>query len=85
MDVALLRNTASKLGIREITQRKENIVFYLREAKMGRIMALTSKYKGRVLVNGTSESYVSVKLAPKQEPVDLMKEVLVTMERAEVE
>lgn len=85
VDVALLRNSASKLGIREITQRKENIVFYIRETPVGRIMALTSKYKGRVLVNGTSESYVSVKLAPKQAPIELMKEVLDTMEKAEIE
>ncbi len=85
VDVAMLRNLASKLGIREITQRKDNIVFYIRETQIGPIMALTSKYKGRILVNGSSESYVSVKLLPKQEPISLMKEVLSTMEKAEVE
>ena len=85
IDVAMLRNLASKLGIKEITQRKDNIVFYIRETQVGPIMALTSKYKGRILVNGSSESYVSVRLLPKQEPIALMKEVLSTMEKAEIE
>lgn len=85
INVALLRNSASRLGIKEIVQRKDNIVFYIRQTEIGPIMALTSKYKGRILVNGSSESYFSVKLLPKQEPIALMKEVLSTMESAEIE
>lgn len=85
INVALLRNSASRLGIKEIVQRKDNIVFYIRQTEVGPIMALTSKYKGRILVNGSSESYFSIKLLPKQEPIVLMKEVLATMESAEIE
>lgn len=85
IDVALLRNSASRLGIKEIVQRKDNIIFYIRQTEVSRIMALTSKYKGRILVNGSSESYFSVKLLPKQLPTALMKEILSTMESAMIE
>ncbi len=85
VNVALLRNTAARLGIKEITQKGQNIVFTIREADVGGIMALTAKFKGRVLVNGSAQSFVSVKLLPKEEPIMLMREVLDTMEKAEIE
>ena len=85
VNVALLRNTAARLGIKEITQKGQNIVFTIREAAVGGIMALTKKYKGRILVNGSQAAFISVKLLPKELPIDLMREVLDTMEKAEIE
>ena len=77
MDVALLRNSASRLGVKEITQRGQNILFYLNNnSSVNGIMNLTKKYKGRILVNGSDNGYISVKLAPKEQPVALMKEVV---------
>ncbi len=85
VNVALLRNTAARLGIKEITQKGQNIVFSIRDAAVGGIMALTKKYKGRILVNGTQAAFISVKLLPKEEPIVLMRDVLDTMEKAEIE
>ena len=77
VDVALLRNSASRLGVKEITQRGQNILFYLNNnSSVNGIMNLTKKYKGRILVNGSDNGYISVKLAPKEQPVALMKEVV---------
>lgn len=84
VNVALLRNMAARLGIKEITQKGQNIVFLIREANVGAMMALSSKFKGRILING-AESYISVKLLPKEQPINLMREVLETMDKAEVE
>ncbi len=85
VNVALLRNTAARLGIKEITQKGQNIVFSIRDAAVGGIMALTKKYKGRILVNGSAAAFISIKLLPKEEPINLMREVLDTMEKAEIE
>lgn len=85
VNVALLRNTAARLGIKEITQKGQNIVFSIRDAAVGGIMALTKKYKGRILVNGSAAAFISIKLLPKEEPIVLMREVLDTMEKAEIE
>lgn len=80
VDVALLRNSASKLGIKEISQKGQNILFYLNSnSSVNGIMNLTKKYKGRVLVNGSDKGYVSVKLAPNEMPIVLMKDVIRTM------
>ena len=80
VDVALLRNSASKLGIKEISQKGQNILFYLNSnSSVNGIMNLTKKYKGRVLVNGSDKGYVSVKLAPNEMPIVLIKDVIRTM------
>lgn len=80
INVALLRNSASRLGVKEITQKGSNILFYISEnASVNSIMNLTKKYKGRVLVNGSDKGYVSVKLLKGEQPVALMKEVVETM------
>lgn len=80
VDVALLRNSASRLGIREITQRGQNILFFINSgAEVNGIMNLTKKYKSRILVNGSENGYISIKLLPGEQPVALMKEVIRTM------
>ena len=78
--VALLRNRALSQGVKEITQRGENILFYLNEnSSVNAIMNLTKKYKGRILVNGAENGYISVKLAKGEQPLALMSEVIKTM------
>lgn len=80
IDVALLRNSASRLGVKEISQKGSNILFYLTEnASVNSIMNLTKKYKGRILVNGSDKGYVSIKLKNSEQPVALMKEVIGAM------
>ncbi len=80
VDVALLRNSASKLGIKEITQKGQNILFYLTSSSpVNGIMNLTKKYNGRILVNGSENGYASIKLIQGEKPIALMKEVIQTM------
>ncbi len=76
IDVALLRNMASANGIREISQKGDWIYFYIREANIPGIMAVTKQFKGRVKVDGTENGFISIKLAKGEEPIRLMKAVL---------
>ncbi len=79
VDVALLRNMASNNGIKEISQKGDSIFFYIREANIPGIMAVSQKYRGRVKVDGTQNGFISVKLKSGEAPIQLMKGVLKTM------
>lgn len=76
VNVALMRNTASALGITEITQRGENLLFYIKSPSMEHISRLSNSYKGRVLFNCLENPYISIKLAPKEKSAELMQAVL---------
>jgi transcription-repair coupling factor (superfamily II helicase) len=76
INVALLRNTASSLGISEISQKGENLLFYIKNPSIEQISRLSAAFKGRVLFNNLNKPYISVKLAPKEKAVDLMQAVL---------
>ncbi len=80
IDVALLRNMASANGIKEISQKGDFIYFYIREANIPGIMAVTKQFKGRVRVDGTENGFICVKLAKGEEPIRLMKSVLKIMD-----
>lgn len=74
--VALMRNTASALGITEITQRGEHLLFYIKTPSLEAISRLSAALRGRVLFNSLDKPYISVKLAPKEKSADLMQTVL---------
>ena len=48
VNVALTRNTASKLGIKEITQRGDKVLFFVKTAEVEQIQALYGAYKNRI-------------------------------------
>lgn len=85
IQVALMRNMASLLGISEITQNNDNLIFYVKTPSMEQIIALSSAFKGRVLFNSTQKPYISVKLAQKEKAPDLMSQVLDIMSKAQTE
>ena len=81
IDVALLRNLASKNGVREISQKGNLINFIIREegANLPGIMSVSRAYKGRVRVDG-STGVLTVRTQPGESAVQLMKGVLETMD-----
>ena len=81
IDVAVLRNTASNLGITEISQRNGSLLFYTANPSMEYISALSGKYKGRVMFNNLAKSYISIKLAKNEKPAVIINEVLSIMKQ----
>lgn len=79
VNVALLRNTASGLGITEITQRGENLLFFIKSPTVTQIQALMQTFKNRLLFNDVKKPYFAVRLEKKQKTADLMKEVVTLM------
>ncbi len=75
--IALIRNQASKLGITEIKQKKNAILFYLTTVTEKQLPELLGKYKSRVFFNDSpTDSYISVKLSDDEKNIDLMEEFI---------
>ena len=60
IDVALIRNTAASLGIYEISQKNDVIVFYLTTLDLEKVGRLSAGLKNRVSINASAKPYVSV-------------------------
>ncbi len=79
INVALLRNTASKLGITEIAQRGDWLYFYIKSPTTQQIISLRQAYKQRIDFEDVKKPHIRVKLIQKpkkQKSADLMREVL---------
>lgn len=76
VDVALVRNTAAGLGIREISQRGDVIMLFTDKIDFKAVSVLVSKLRGRVMVSAGQKPYISVKLKTDQSPVDAIRETL---------
>ena len=80
VDVALLRNTAARLGIREISQRGDALLLYQEQFDMKRASLLAARMKGRVMVSAGAKPYITVKIAKGERPVQTMRLALSNME-----
>lgn len=60
VEVALLRNTAQKLGIYEIRQIGINVRFFLNNVKPEYLIALNEKMRGRAKLNSGKKTFISV-------------------------
>ncbi len=76
IDVALLRNLASKLGIYEIKQQNDVLLLYKTQIDMKQVGALISSMRSRVMLNAGAKPYISVKILPGATPLDTLTDIL---------
>ncbi|WP_099204002.1 transcription-repair coupling factor [Scatolibacter rhodanostii] len=81
IDVALLRNTASQLGIDEIKQQGPVLLLYKKKIDMKQMSDLVSTMKGRVLLSAGSRPYISIKLG-SDSPLDALSAALKIMKES---
>ena len=62
VEIALLRNTAMKIGIYEIKQKGTEIAFYLNDVDVKFLVALNEKMRGRAKFSSGKKPFISVKL-----------------------
>ena len=74
LEIALLRNQASTLGVTEVKQQGEALLFYQKKIDMKQVSALVSSLKKRVMVNAGAKPYISVKIAGT--PLETLAETL---------
>jgi transcription-repair coupling factor (superfamily II helicase) len=76
VDVALLRNRAAALHIREIRQTAGNVLLYVPTIDKTAVGRLVGQMKGRVLVSAGTKPYISVKLKPGRSVLSELKNIL---------
>ena len=76
IDIALLRNMASQIGIFEVKQRDDYIMLYREPMNMEFLEPLIKILKGRVKLSAGNKPYVSVKVTGKETPLQTLKKVL---------
>ena len=84
VDVALLRNTASALGIKEIAQKENQIILYPEALDFALAGNVAARMRGRFMVSAGLKPYFTVKMTPGQGPIDVIRETLANMAPAPV-
>ena len=79
LDIALLRNTASRLGITEVKQQGDSLLIYKQKFDVAEVGPLIKALGGRVLLSAGSRPYISVKMAG-QPPLEALAETLSAMQ-----
>lgn len=79
LDVALLRNTASQLGLSEIKQQGDALFLYKKDFDLEQVGRLIRAMNGKVMLSAGSRPYISVKIG-SQTPLDALSEILSAME-----
>ena len=85
VQIALLRNRASALGIREIKQQGDRLLLFRESFDMERVSRLITGMKGRVMLNAGAKPYVCVKIPSGADPVAVLEETLSLLEPAAAE
>ena len=76
VNVALTRNTASRIGIREISQQADKVMFFMSAPEVSQISALIEKYGNRLRFAEGDKPYIAVQLAKGQKAPQLMAEAV---------
>lgn len=81
IDASLLRNTAARLGIHEISQKRGALFFYISAPTATQLAVLMRTYYDRIAFNDREIPYfIAVRIAKGETAVSLMKEVLRILE-----
>ncbi len=80
IDVALLRNMASRLGVSEVKQQEGKLLLYKNDLHPEQIRALVTALKSRVMVSAGSRPYISVRLPADGDPLSALEETLKALE-----
>jgi len=76
VDVALVRNRAAALGIREISQRNGQMLFYFEHINPELAATVAGRLKGRVLVNAGDKPYIAVRMVNESDSINTIRETL---------
>ncbi len=80
IDIALLRNRAAALNIKEVKQQATHVNLFLDKVDMEAISKLISCMKGRVLLKASTSPYISISLN-NQDPLAVLEDALTYMSK----
>lgn len=82
LDVALVRNRAAAVGVREISERNGQILLAFDHIDPGVAAAVAGALRGRVLVNAGAKPYIAVRMRSSRDSVETIREALDAAEAA---
>ncbi len=75
IDIALVRNIASSMGIYEIKQNDNSILLYIDSIKRDEVGMLITKLKGQAMLSAMGKPYIAVRYKEKIDPLNALKEI----------
>ncbi len=76
IDVALVRNRAASIGIKEISQRNGQMLFFFERIDPALAATVATTLKGRVLVNAGEKPYISVRMENEKDSILTIRQTL---------
>ena len=85
IDISLLRVLAASLGITEIVQRKENIVFYGDRFGDIDMMKFLKEVPYKIGINSTNKPFIQATIPQSKQPLQVMNDVLNILRECKIE
>ena len=79
VNVSLVRVQAAKVGVYEVTQKKDLLTLSLEKLELPMIRGLLTAFNGRVTAGAGAKPYLSVTLRADEKPLDLLGQLLQAM------
>ncbi|MBP3388825.1 MAG: hypothetical protein J6K98_03010, partial [Clostridia bacterium] len=76
VEVALMRNMAADLGIREIKQQGSSLLLYQKKLDLELGGKLSAALKGRVMISAGAKPYIAIKIPTNHTNLDALREAL---------
>ena len=76
VEVALIRNIASELGFKEISQKDGRVLFYPETLDIQAAAQIAGQMRGQVLVNAGAKPYLAVKVRENENPIATIRNTL---------
>ncbi len=84
IEISLLRVKAANVGIYEVVQRKDNIMFYSKDFAKIDIGEVIKNAKHKIAVNSVNKPYISAQIKGEESSLQVMKDMLETFTKAEI-
>jgi len=85
IDISLLRVLAASLGITEIVQRKENIIFYGDRFGDIDMMKFLKEVPYKIGINSTNKPFIQATIPQSKQPLQVMNDVLNILRECKIE
>lgn len=84
VDISLARVLAARLGIYEVTQKKDDLILYSDALDLACVKRLLRGTARRMLVNASAKPYLSVRVEAGEKPLDVLGQALAHLEAAQL-
>ncbi|MDL2215977.1 transcription-repair coupling factor, partial [Ruminococcaceae bacterium OttesenSCG-928-N02] len=82
VDISLIRMVAARLGIYEITQKRDTLYFYSDRFEMNALRASLRDMERKIMFNNSAKPYIAATVGISETPADVMVQLLQLLQSA---